>query len=283
MPIFISYSQKDRDFVDRLAQNLIAEQHHVWLDRWELGAGDSLTQKIQSALGTANAILVIISKASVQSEWCKRELNAGLIRELEEKRTIIMPCVIDEVDVPLFLRDKLYANFREDPDAALDLINRSLARFSNPFQGRSEEPQFHTDWSMDWGADENDFYRLRWTFVDHGHHWPYVLLSELIVWCDEKMSNELRCSIKTETHGKFMKAVLSQIVANTTDGELTVKISSPIECAIQVSGPVSNGTPLAAELTYRRLGEDNGMTTIARLRNNLKTALKHMENAILPT
>lgn len=61
MPIFISYSHQDASFVNTLVNNLIAAKHHVWMDRWELSLGDSLTQKIESALTKANAILVIIS------------------------------------------------------------------------------------------------------------------------------------------------------------------------------------------------------------------------------
>ena len=79
MPIFISYSRGDRRFVDRLVMNLVAARHIVWMDRWELGVGDSLTQRIQDALTGSDAILVILSKQSVASEWCKRELTAGLV------------------------------------------------------------------------------------------------------------------------------------------------------------------------------------------------------------
>ncbi len=138
MPIFISYSRQDVKFVDRLVKNLVAARHSVWMDRWELAVGDSLTERIQEALTGSNAILVILSKRSVASEWCKRELTAGLIRELEEKKTLVMPCVIDDCEIPLFLRDKLYADFRSDPDEAFRLVDRSLSRISNPLQGRSE-------------------------------------------------------------------------------------------------------------------------------------------------
>ena len=46
MPIFISYNRQDSKFVDSLVMNLVAARHNVWMDRWELGVGDSLTQKI---------------------------------------------------------------------------------------------------------------------------------------------------------------------------------------------------------------------------------------------
>jgi hypothetical protein len=39
MPVFICYSHENKDFVDRLAANLIKNKTRVWLDRWELQVG----------------------------------------------------------------------------------------------------------------------------------------------------------------------------------------------------------------------------------------------------
>ena len=91
MPVFISYNKADRDFAESLALNLVQAKQNVWIDKWELNAGDSLISKIEEALGDANAILVLLSKNSVESEWCKKELRAGLIRELEEKSVLLIP------------------------------------------------------------------------------------------------------------------------------------------------------------------------------------------------
>lgn len=111
------------------------------MDRWELKVGDSLLDKVTDS----SAILVVLSKNSVEPAWCKRELNAGLMRELEERKTLLMPLVIDDCTIPLFLRDKVYADFRANPDEALEQVNRALAGISNPLQGRSETPRFNTD------------------------------------------------------------------------------------------------------------------------------------------
>jgi hypothetical protein len=102
MPVFISYNRWDSKFVDDLAKNLVIHRHNIWLDRWEMNIGDSLIEKIQGALTESSAISVILSKASVASEWCKKELNSGLVRELAEKKVLLLPCVIDDCEIPLF-------------------------------------------------------------------------------------------------------------------------------------------------------------------------------------
>ena len=78
MAIFISYNHQDNHFVDVLAANLVRAKHNVWMDRWELNVGDSLTTKIEENLTQSSAVIVILSKNSVESSWCKRELTAGL-------------------------------------------------------------------------------------------------------------------------------------------------------------------------------------------------------------
>ncbi|MEY2484238.1 MAG: hypothetical protein QOK24_2766 [Verrucomicrobiota bacterium] len=95
MPYFISYSHEDKDFVDLLAAELALQRRHVWVDRWELKVGDSLIRRIESAITGASGLIVSLSKASVVSEWFRKELSVGLIRELEEKHVVVLPIRID--------------------------------------------------------------------------------------------------------------------------------------------------------------------------------------------
>lgn len=85
MPIFISYSHQDADFVDRLALQLVRHKVNVWIDRWELNVGDSLLSKVQEAIGGASALLVVLSQASVSSEWVKKEVMQASSASLRRK------------------------------------------------------------------------------------------------------------------------------------------------------------------------------------------------------
>ena len=59
MPLFISYSHVDRDFVDQLAVQLVARNVNVWLDRWEMHVGESLIDRIQKAITDASAASMV--------------------------------------------------------------------------------------------------------------------------------------------------------------------------------------------------------------------------------
>ncbi|MWP39374.1 TIR domain-containing protein [Rhodobacter sphaeroides] len=280
MAIFISYSHQDSHFVDVLAANLVKAKHHVWMDRWELNVGDSLTSKIEENLTQSSAIIVVLSKESVESAWCKRELTAGLVRELEESKTLVLPVVIDDCKIPLFIRDKLYADFRKDPDKAFNLVDRSLSRFSNSTMSRSEAPDFHTDYSIDWKrADDpqsEESWIIRLTFVDHSEKLPYVVVSEFKVFeidgrgAFEKAMKQDRV---TEFAIDLTKEVIKGLKEKPLTGLLSDNIMKYVAWKVKPKGMGEYGLVY----TYRRLGEDNGMDTVVHLDNNLHTALKHFE------
>jgi hypothetical protein len=55
----------------------------------------------------------MLSPNSIQSEWVKRELNAALMRELEDKKVVVLPILIADCKIPVLLKEKKYADFRE--------------------------------------------------------------------------------------------------------------------------------------------------------------------------
>ena len=124
--VFISYSHKDRPFVERLAVGLKAKGLNLWYDQWELKIGDSLVDKINYGIKSQDFLITVLSKSSVKSEWVRRELNAALIKELQERRVVILPIVIEDCDIPPLLSDKVYADFR---GSYLSGLNKLLDAF----------------------------------------------------------------------------------------------------------------------------------------------------------
>ena len=151
MPIFISYSHSDKTFVGKLAAALVKNNAHVWVDEWELNVGDSILNKVQEAIQESSTLLVVLSMASVQSEWCKKELSAGLMRELDEKRVVVLPVLLEDCDIPMFLREKMYADFRHNFEDGLNAILDAVARITNASQGRIIKEKVVNDWATDWG------------------------------------------------------------------------------------------------------------------------------------
>jgi hypothetical protein len=124
--VFVSYSSKDRNFVERLATDLRSRGLYVWFDQWELKVGDSLIEKINAGIASQDYLVVVLSKTSVRSQWVMKELNAALMRELKERRVVVLPILIEDCDIPPLLSEKVYADFRGDYSVGL---NRLLDRF----------------------------------------------------------------------------------------------------------------------------------------------------------
>ena len=129
MTVFISYNHKDRDFADRLALELVRRDIKVWKDSWRIGVGDSLIQKVQDGLEGARFFCIVFSKNSGHSEWVKREITAALLREIEDRKVMILPILLDDIKLPIFIRDKLYADFRHDFREGVDRLLTALVPY----------------------------------------------------------------------------------------------------------------------------------------------------------
>jgi hypothetical protein len=279
MPIFISYSHQDKEFVDSLAKQLVREKVSIWLDRWELHVGDSLVSKVQDAIAGASALLVILSKASVESEWCKKELSSGLIRELGEKRVVVLPVLLEDCEIPLFLRDKLYADFRTDFDAGLRTILEAVAKVTNEWQSRLETPTWHTDWALDWARLDGGQAGIRLTLVEQAHGQPYATISMVKMVADSATSNRYwaleRKGKGDRTRVSIVGALVSAIEAGldltyVLDDQFEQNRFTQIECG-------SLGS-FATQISARRVGEDTGRSIVLHLGQQISQIYGHMKN-----
>jgi hypothetical protein len=265
MPIFISYSSKDSTFGEKLARHLVQAKAHVWLDKWELKVGDSLIQKIQETIKTASALLVVLSKASVASEWCKRELSAGLMRELEERRVLVLPLLLEDCDIPMFLREKKYADFRADYDTGLREMLDGIAAIISDRQGRIENPEYHTDWGVDWGTLPDERFASRFMFVDHSERIPYCVVTEVQFFCDDGLTRRM---LDYERRGAawfanlLLLTAFIQEVLKEREGEFILDGNQKQARFNFVER--RSGFAFEVIVSARRLGADTGLSTLTR-------------------
>lgn len=271
MPVFISYSHPDAEFVDRLAGELIRARKPVWVDRYELRAGDSLIGRIQEEITKAGAMLVVLSEASVNSEWCKKELSAGLIRELEEKRVVVIPVLIEDCSIPIFLRDKKYADFRTSFDKGLGEILESLAGVTNDTQGRVQSNGHDFDWAIDW-TEGGEPLHLRIIVVEHYRIPPVTGLTTISVTCNDLATRRYRL-FEGEGFGSFGRGVILEALAEfAAREELFLLLEDQHEKSVDFGiKDEKTGIRLAVHVTSRRLGEDTGKDLLVNIGGQLTT------------
>ncbi|MBN5270914.1 toll/interleukin-1 receptor domain-containing protein [Serratia marcescens] len=119
--VFLSHNSNDKPFVRKLAMDLQGQGHVVWIDEAEINIGDSLVEKIREGLDKVDFVAAVLSSNSISSPWVQRELDISSNREIAEKRVILLPLMLEKVELPGFLFGKLYADFTTE-----DIYAKSL-------------------------------------------------------------------------------------------------------------------------------------------------------------
>jgi hypothetical protein len=156
----MSHSHTDKLFARRLSSDLSALGAHVWLDEAELKVGDSLFEKIEAALDDVDYLMVIMSIKSVASRWVREELRHALHGHLSGRNIRILPILLEECAIPGFLREKLYADFRNE-----SFYEESLLRLAESLGLAAENP---------WGSEIRDPFANRFDRVEAYYARPRV-------------------------------------------------------------------------------------------------------------
>lgn len=232
----------------------------------------------------ASALLVVLSNASVNSDWCRREITAGLVRELEEKRVVILPVLVEACEIPLFLRDKKYADFRTNPDKGLHDVLEAIAQLVDPWMARIENPEFHTDFGLDWFPANDGTLVVRVMMVDHAEAFPFVASTEVVVRTNAATSQRFREAALRGEAESVIQEVMDAVDRAIDDGlDLTVLIPDnfPQHTAIELRGADTEGWVLS--ITARRLGTNTGADLVLHVGQQLSRLHEHIAEALGPT
>lgn len=143
--IFISYAHKDSETVLPLIERLQKSGFRVWYDRG-IEVGSNWTEYIAEHLKNARSVIAFVSKASVGSKNCTREIRfaSGLDKD-------ILVAYLEDVELSEgldYLLHGLHAVMRKNSDADEAFVNElCTARLLEPCHGDAPtdetEPQPH--------------------------------------------------------------------------------------------------------------------------------------------
>lgn len=133
--VFVSHASEDKEqFVRDFATKLRSKGIDAWVAEWEIMPGDSLVDKIfEEGIGTAQAMIVVISDKSVNKPWVREELNAGVVKRINDKSKLI-PVVIGDVtdaDIPESLKSIVWERIGNvsSYETELDRIVRAIYEY----------------------------------------------------------------------------------------------------------------------------------------------------------
>ncbi|MCO7555100.1 toll/interleukin-1 receptor domain-containing protein [Metapseudomonas otitidis] len=278
MAVFISYSHADQEKIDMIAGHLVRKRASVWIDRWELKPGDSLINRIQEAVEDSSALLIMLSNASVASEWCKKELTAGLLRELEERRVVTIPVLLEDCKIPLFLRDKMYADFRKDFDFGMNALLEAVAGHVNSDQSRLEDVDGYLDWAMDW-SDADSNVSINYTLVQNSSNTEMTFLTQIFCLLGDIASARYRQyqSLGIDWVYRTTHALsLYHFAKNNEDMFVVLENTSPKTRNIMFVDPFTRGD-YEVKIVCRKMGNDNGKDQLLNIAEYLERIVEFTE------
>jgi TIR domain len=117
--VFISYSSKDSAFVDKLYADLKRRKIRPWVDRWEIGIGESIRSRVEQGIIENDFLILVLSKYSTKSTWVMEEYDAAFNLAMKKQSVVVLPILLEDCDIPLFLQGKKYADFRSNYNEGL--------------------------------------------------------------------------------------------------------------------------------------------------------------------
>jgi hypothetical protein len=132
---FISYSTKDQAFADRLYADLQSKGVRCWFAPHDIQGGRKIHDQIDEAIRVYDKLLLILSDASMNSNWVKTEIANARAREEQQKRQMLFPITVVPFEA---IRDwKLF-----DADRGIDSASEIREYFIPDFSNWKDDDQY---------------------------------------------------------------------------------------------------------------------------------------------
>ena len=143
--IFISYKRDDKQFVEKLADDLIKNHFEVWVDKQVIDQGDHFDQRIIEGIESSDFFITVLSPKAIASDYVIGELKFAF--NLQKERNIknfIIPVLIQSCKIPIQLLSIENADFVTDYPSGLATLLRALCPQPLESQDLGHKSQEHT-------------------------------------------------------------------------------------------------------------------------------------------
>jgi hypothetical protein len=127
--VFIAYCHNDENIVFKITDKLKINGVNLWIDKNNIENGENILESILNGIDGSNLAVMFLSKATVNSEYFKLELNRIMFETVQNHMSWFL-VKLDDVDVcdimPL-LNNYRYYDFSEENDIdnlSAEIINR---------------------------------------------------------------------------------------------------------------------------------------------------------------
>jgi hypothetical protein len=121
--VFLSYNSTDHLAVEEIARRLRAADIELWLDAWQVAAGDPVQRALEQALTETRASVVFIGPSGI-GPWQEEEMRVAIERRVRESAYRVIPVLLPGAlrgkrsAVPPFLASVRWVEFQRSLDEA---------------------------------------------------------------------------------------------------------------------------------------------------------------------
>ena len=112
--VFVSYNSDDREWAEQFAIELRELGVRVWFDQWELRAGQTWIDELETAIQESASVSILIGQSGL-GPWEQVELRQALINLVQHKRPVIPVILpgVEHFELPAFLRQCQYLDYND--------------------------------------------------------------------------------------------------------------------------------------------------------------------------
>jgi hypothetical protein len=136
--IFLSFVSRDRDAAERIIRHLRTSGFDLVTGHGEISPGDHWPSEVLRAIKSCDAVVVLLSAASLKSEYASFEISAAVA----SREKILIPVILEKgLELPFFLRDIHYIDLSNPRDwqEGLDSLVRALTHSRGTMDRLDEE------------------------------------------------------------------------------------------------------------------------------------------------
>lgn len=121
---FILYSHKDKEFVDKLKNDLRRFRYIAFIDSDVLKVGDKISDVIEQTIEKSDIIIFVVSESTLQSDFVKFEFK----KAISANKKILPLKIHKNIDMPSELSGILYADFTGDYNDSLKGLIKGIEK-----------------------------------------------------------------------------------------------------------------------------------------------------------
>jgi len=152
LDVFISYSRRDAEFVERLGAAIQARGKTVWVDTGGIADAEVFPQAIRNAIEQSDAFVFVISPDSADSNYCEQEVEHA--REMRKRIVPVLRRSVPDGRLHEEIRDRNWIPFSDAAD-----FEPSVDRLLTALDTDLPHVKEHTRWlvkALEWDVEGRD-------------------------------------------------------------------------------------------------------------------------------